>query len=260
MPGVRLVNARLPCPPYVAARIEFQTISGDNLCSVEKRLPCWISYSEMRALLEFDGFFEVMNENFEPVDLERGLHFRQPRRIPNNGDVTNESVYKVVVVLLPYKFVNLRIDPNHPCGCSSPSRRCDEPGYTGHRRWYKEFWEFAASGTFPLPTASVVFKNKEDYHKVIASIMQFKASEFRYREMRQFFTHPNIRSPRRRLSSPEPNGRLWRAGVHHSIMLRTKAAHATAILWVDQWLDLNEDVVLELGKLIHSHPLQSYFA
>ena len=81
MPGVRLVSARLPCRLYVAARIDFQTISGDILCSVEKRLPYCFSYSEMRALLEFDGFFEVLGENFEPLDLDRGLHFQKQRPV-----------------------------------------------------------------------------------------------------------------------------------------------------------------------------------
>ena len=106
----------------------------------------------------------------------------------------------------------------------------------------------------------MVLEKTDDLHKITAAIMQCKAIEFRYLEMTTYQVHPNICNPRQYLSRPEPTGRHWRAGIHHSIMWRTQSAHASAILWVDQWLDLNSDVVLELGKLLHAKPLHTYFA
>ena len=173
--------------------------------------------------------------------------------VPNTDNRTNAApdVYNVFVIRLFHQFHNLRMEPDHPCGSE---------GWTGHRRWYKEFWEFAATATLPLPTAPVVFTNPDDMHKTIGMILQHKAWEFRMDEMEMYHSHPNIIDARKHLRRPEPTGRYLRAGIHHSIMRRTFAEHWAAIAFVDQWLDLNKEVVKELSDRIHREPLYTYYA
>ena len=254
MPATRLVNAKIKLRQgVVQARIHFLTLSGEEICFVERSVPFQISKSELLVILDQKGPFRLLKEDGKPLDMEQGLFWGRPKMVPNTDNRTNAApdVYNVFVIRLFHQFHNLRMEPDHPCGSE---------GWTGHRRWYKEFWEFAATATLPLPTAPVVFQNPDDMHKTIAMIMQHKAWEFRKDEMEVYHSHPHIRNPRKYLNRPDPTGRYFRPGVHHSIMRRTKCEHWAAIAFVDEWLDLNKEVVKELAERIHLQPLYTYYA
>ena len=252
MPGVKIQNAKRPYRPGVPARIQFQAISGELICTVERSAPFHITKSELLATLDLDGPFKLLRENGEPLDIEQGIVLARPKMLPMTENITNVDIYIVFVVCLPYQFRNLRLDPSHPCGSGI--------GETGYRKWYKEFWEFAATATLPLPTPPVVFQNPDDLHKSIAAILQFKAYWFREMEMEVYHSHPHIANPRKYLNRPDPTGTYFRPGVHHSIMRRTKCEDWAAIAFVDEWLDLNEEVLKELSDRIHLCPLYTYFA
>ena len=147
-----------------------------------------------------------------------------------------DDVIKVAVVLLPYKLVNTRMDPRHPCGKDENS---------GHRRWYEEFWEFAASGTFVHPTGAVS-DQVDDLYKIYACILQYKAAEFRARAYQE--------------DELLPRGRCSEAGCIHSIVRRTRASHHDVIQFVGQWCHLNSDVLVQLEEKITLEPYRNFFS
>ena len=261
----RLVNTKLWKDEITRARLEFyMAISGKVLCTLECGLPCSFDDDELRAHLELDVPFSVFEDKTEP--LKQGLLIRRRRRIRETRDMTKVDgevidVIKVAVVCFRYKLVNARMDPKHPCG---------KPGQTGYRKWYKEFLLFAKVSHFNHPTVAVCDTTDErdttdELNKVYACILQYKAAQFRYEAVCDYFLEHPEKIPLWHRWYPEriadgTNGRYLKSGCHHSIMRRSKAGHATVILFVDQWCDLNSDVLAELQAQIVADPFRTYFA
>ena len=134
--GSGIVKADLAGDDAPRATVEFfLAVTGEKLCTHKLCTPCTFTGDELPRLLGIQSPLRVLVDGRVQASHEVMLHCREV-----TGDTTNMSddVIKVEVALLPYRLVNTKMDPEHPCGKSKQK---------GHRRFYKEFREFAASGS-----------------------------------------------------------------------------------------------------------------
>ena len=135
--------------------IEFSSaLTGEVLWTFERvSLPKHFRGEALRLLLRLGGPFHVLvGGRVQPShDL-----------VLQRSDIVDAgtNIIDVAVVLLPRKLLNARMDPHHPCG--------KEWG-CGDRGRYKEFWKFAATGTFVQPEGAVSAEH-EDLHKIYERI------------------------------------------------------------------------------------------
>ena len=234
--AMRLCNAKLEwATPSVVAAEFFMALTSEVICTHECRLPCSFTGDELPRLLQLGRPFNVLvDKSVQPsheVVIKRRM---KTRDMTNAGD----DVIKVAVVLLPYidKLVNMRMDPRHHLGQIQQS---------GWRRWYKEFWEFAASGTFVHPTGAVS-GDQVDLYKIYACILQYKAAEFRARAYQE--------------DEYLPRGRCSAAGCIHAIVRRTRVSHHDVTQFVSRWCDLNSGVLVALAEKISKEFKWTFFS
>ena len=232
--AMRLCNAKLEwATPSVVAVEFFMALTSEVICTHECRLPCSFTGDELPRLLQLGRPFNVLvDKSVQPsheVVIKRRM---KTRDMTKAGD----DVIKIAVVLLQYKLVNTRMDPRHHLGT------IQEPGW---RKWYKEFWEFAASGTFVHP-AGAVSGDQVDLYKIYACILQYKAAEFRARAYQE--------------DEYLPRGRCSEAGCIHSIVRRTRASHHDVTQFVGRWCHFNSNVLVELEEKITKEPFRNFFS
>jgi len=132
----------------------------------------------------------------------------------------------------------------------------------GTRRFYKEFREFARTNDLGIPDLPEIdadvyphlYKGVPVCH-LVPLILQAYASELRDQ---QVYNHQPYRH--RHGIQPGPlMARSWE-GCLHSIRRRTNADRRQAELFVQSWLDANEDCIGQLRAIITKCPHQNYFA
>ena len=165
--------------------------------------------------------------NLSPTYHQPGRHCKRSLAILNRPPVGQR------------KLVNARMVFDDPCG-----KGC----CLGHRRWYKEFWEFTEDNVFIHPAGFVSAKIC-DVERIYAVILQYKASQ--------------MREPSPRWFAPEgryPRGRHTYEGCIHSVMLRSGASRDDVMVFVDEWCRLNTSVLEDLHQAIEREPLANYFS
>ena len=86
------------------ATIEFfLVLTGEKLCTVKLFIPCRFPGDTLPRLLDIQSPFSVLVNGSVQVSHDVMLH---------GCEVTGDDVIKVEVVLLPYKLVNIRMDPD----------------------------------------------------------------------------------------------------------------------------------------------------
>ena len=221
-------DATPPWPSQKVTLVFRWSLIGEVLCTVGPIfLPSRFIGHDLPGLLQLERPFQV---------LVRGCVQPSHDVVLLDSDIADagNNVIVVEVVLLPYKLLNTRMDPHHLCG----------KGGTGHRRWYKEFWQFAACGNFVHPKGPIS-ADHEDIHKTYACILQWQALCFREPHVTQRLL---------------PLARYTVVGVVHSIERRTGASYRDVNRFVKDWLQLNSDVLEELENQIRMNPHRNYFS
>ena len=119
----------------------------------------------------------------------------------------------------------------------------------GHRRWYKEFWEFTEDNVFRHPGGLITAKKCKD-NKIYAVILQYMVSQMR--ETRRSLFGEGL----------YPRGRHNYEGCIHSVILRSGAKRAHVEDFIDHWCRLNANVLQDLHREIQHEPTRriNYFS
>ena len=227
-----------------------RALTGKVLCTKVLELPCTYTGDELPRLIGIYRPFEVIVDH-PHAPLVQPWH---EVTIRTTTITTPEDVLNVQVVLLPYKLKNARIDKGHPCGIGEEEAKNagKRVWCCGHRRWYKEFWEFTSKNVFHhVGVFDMEWEMYQDWGRYIdAVILQYKAAQFRTTCIR-FGEY---------LIFTEPRGRLTYDGCIHSIMRRSGADRDLVEYFVNTWCDLNSEVLDELWQKISEEPFLNYFA
>ena len=227
-----------------------RALTGKVLCTKVLELPCTYTGDELPRLIGIYRPFEVIVDH-PHAPLVQPWH---EVTISTTTITTPEDVLNVQVVLLPYKLKNARIDKGHPCGIGEEEAKNagKRVWCCGHRRWYKEFWEFTSKNVFHhVGVFDMEWEMYQDWGRYIdAVILQYKAAQFREAHIR-FGEY---------LIFTEPRGRWTYDGCIHSIMRRSGADRDLVEYFVHTWCDLNSEVLDELWQKISEEPFLNYFA